>query len=232
VERVQHPGRIGQLGVQGGGIPAERIQSRDLDGVSPGLLPGGEPVRVHLPRPSGTTSSSRAGRPGVRSTMPVAYWVRRRGPACRHTCSSTPSAVAPSSRAGSLTSGPPYFSTARHTLDTQAAPPDPPRAHHAPGAASRAGSRAPRIGGSQSPSPSSRPALELAADLTRAEHHEPGQPEQPSRGRIVKTRAGSVVVHLGLPLVRCLVATDPEAPGPSYGSGRRSCRIMVIHAWC
>jgi hypothetical protein len=37
----------------------------------------------------------------------------------------------------------------------------------------------------------------LAADLTGAGHHEPGQPEQPGRGRVVNVCVGSVVIHLG-----------------------------------
>lgn len=42
--------------------------------------------------------------PGVRSTTTAAYPVRRRGPACCHTCSSTPRPVIPSSRSVSSTS--------------------------------------------------------------------------------------------------------------------------------
>jgi hypothetical protein len=52
-----------------------------------------------------TTSRSRAGRPADRSTMPVAYRVRRRGPVCCHMCSSTPRAVTPSSRQGCRPAG-------------------------------------------------------------------------------------------------------------------------------
>ena len=49
--------------------------------------------------------------------MPVANPVRRRlGPTCAHTCSSTPSAVTGSSRAGSFTSGSPCSRTARITV--------------------------------------------------------------------------------------------------------------------
>lgn len=50
------------------------------------------------------------------STMPVAKPVRRPGPACDQTCSSTPSPVTPASLAGSSISGRPWSRIARITV--------------------------------------------------------------------------------------------------------------------
>jgi hypothetical protein len=60
-----------------------------------------------------TRASSRAGWPGVRSTMPVACWVDPPAGARCQACSSTPIAVTPSSRAGSSTWGWPSARTRR-----------------------------------------------------------------------------------------------------------------------
>ena len=59
-----------------------------------------------------TTSSSRAARPGVRSTIPVAYWVCRPALARCQACSSTPRAATACRRAASSTSGRPCSVTA------------------------------------------------------------------------------------------------------------------------
>ena len=61
-------------------------------------------------------SSSRAGRPGVMSTIPVAHWVGRLGLARCQACSSTPSPPTPSSRLAWSISGVPTSTTARMTV--------------------------------------------------------------------------------------------------------------------
>ena len=91
VEGVEHPDRVGQLGGQRGGVPAERVQRGGDDRGPPRLVPVGEPGAQHPARTGpATTSSSRAGRPGVRSAMPVAYSVGWVPVARRNAVSSTP----------------------------------------------------------------------------------------------------------------------------------------------
>ena len=77
MERVEHANRVRELLMQRGGVAAERVQrcGRDL------RLPLGRRARAaRRPAPARTgrrpRRSSRAGRPGVRSAMPVA--IRRR----------------------------------------------------------------------------------------------------------------------------------------------------------
>lgn len=93
--RVEYPGRSGQLGAQRIGVPAERGKCRDCDPVAAMLAARSASQSAYtLPVRHGTTSSSRAGRPGDRSTIPDAYCVRRAFLACCQTCSSTPHADA------------------------------------------------------------------------------------------------------------------------------------------
>jgi hypothetical protein len=56
VEGVQHADRAGQLGGQGCGVSAERVERGEADLRLPGLITGGEPARVHLPGAAGQPS--------------------------------------------------------------------------------------------------------------------------------------------------------------------------------
>ena len=100
VERIKGRDGFGEVGVDGVGVAAERIQGDHGHPGAERLAAAGEPVPEHLPVRPGTRSRSRARvRPcwsRVRSTIPVSivgpFWGTWCGVWC-HTCSSSPRVV-------------------------------------------------------------------------------------------------------------------------------------------
>jgi hypothetical protein len=180
-------------------LAAERVQRGGGDLLFEASGRAWSQARSTCPERPSTRSSSRAGRPGVRSTMPVANRVGRPARARRQRCSSTPIAVTPSRRAGSSMTGLPRSWTCRLIV---AQPTPNPRACPAtvapratastPAAAARSVStaRGGIAGWVWSPGLLVTPLVGAAPDAQdRAQHHRPARDRQvrdPGRAPVLR----------------------------------------------